>query len=436
MIRRIARIRFYGVIAVLLLAANALALTALRREREAKTYTVTAYFTKAIGLFPKSEVRVLGVAVGEVRSVTPDGPRVKVVMDIQNEQKIPADARASIIPISLISDRYIQFFPTYESGPALPDKAVLDTDRTSIPVELDDLLASLQKFVDALEIGTRENPGAIGAAIGNAAKSLEGTGNDASKTLDSLGEISGAVLDESAQLDSLLVHFNQLLLALNERRAELGRVNTGLARSMGALAESQSDLDGTLQNLALLTQQIGSILRTHRPNLETDLRILKDTTQTVLNHQGSLVRSNDWLHVLADGLEEGHNGGALHTVGGITHVDVKDAHGGPCPFPAPLCTLVGLSGASETETQPEAAAPPSDPAQVAPAPVPTPRVGPTLPPLPSPPLLPSPPPLPGAGAAGDDTPAPVVRRPSAFARFQGWVLGVSESVYRFFEGLG
>src|SRR5439155_3034131 len=70
--------------------------------------TVTAYFAKAIGLFKDSHVRVLGVDVGRVTSVKPEGVRVKVTMTIDATRKIPADARAVIVPISLIADRYIQ----------------------------------------------------------------------------------------------------------------------------------------------------------------------------------------------------------------------------------------------------------------------------------------------------------------------------------------
>jgi phospholipid/cholesterol/gamma-HCH transport system substrate-binding protein len=443
--RKPALIRLLGLVTALMLVASVFSLFGIRRKREADTYTVTAYFTKAIGLFPKSDVRVLGVTVGKVRQVFPDGPRVKVIMEIQNARKIPADATAAVIPISLISDRYIQFFPVYEGGPALRDGSVLGTDRTSIPVELDDLLASLKKFLDAVEIGTRENPGAIGSAIKNAAATLEGTGANADRALGGLGSISGAVNAEAVRLDSLLVHLNQLFQALSQRRNELARVNTGLARSISGIAEQQASLDGALTNLALITQQLGGIVRDHRPALQTDLRILRDTTTSVLKHQDSLIRSNDWLHVFADGVEQAHNGGVAHTSGGITHLDVRDAHGTAPDCPSQLDVLMILgqslcdrifapSAARAKEgsqhSAPTAGQPPSGEGPSPPR-LPTPLPSPPRLPLPTP--IPSPPLVPRAAAAGASLPSP--SGPSVLDRVEGWVLTAGEAVYGFFQRL-
>ncbi|MGH2811513.1 MAG: MlaD family protein, partial [Actinomycetota bacterium] len=99
--RKSALIRLLAWLSALVLVLDVYAVTSIRRQRAAETYTVTAFFTKTIGLFPESDVRVLGVRIGDVRSVEPVGDRVKVVMDLALSRKIPADATAEIIPISL-----------------------------------------------------------------------------------------------------------------------------------------------------------------------------------------------------------------------------------------------------------------------------------------------------------------------------------------------
>ena len=60
------------------------------------TYEITAYFPRAIGLFPHSTVRVLGVEVGHVTSVVPTGDRVRVRMNVEDGVKIPSDARPTM----------------------------------------------------------------------------------------------------------------------------------------------------------------------------------------------------------------------------------------------------------------------------------------------------------------------------------------------------
>ncbi|TMK81710.1 MAG: MCE family protein, partial [Actinobacteria bacterium] len=145
---------------------------AVKPSTDQGSIKVTAMFTKTIGLFPSSRVMVLGVAVGRVVSVTPVGNDVKVVMRIDKARRIPADARATIVPISLISDRYVQVFPPYSSGAALKTGDVIGTDRTFIPAELDDLLTQLKKLLDALEQGTQGGSPALGVLVSNLSQSL------------------------------------------------------------------------------------------------------------------------------------------------------------------------------------------------------------------------------------------------------------------------
>ena len=81
------------------------------------------------------------------------------------EYKVPADAFAQIVPISVISDRYVQLHPPYTGGPVLEDGAVLEIDRTQIPAELDDVFKQLKKLLDAIEPGEEGEPGALGDLI-------------------------------------------------------------------------------------------------------------------------------------------------------------------------------------------------------------------------------------------------------------------------------
>ena len=82
---------------------------------------VTAYFTETIGVYPGSTVRVLGVPVGTVDSVQPQGTEVKVTMTVNSGVPVPADAKAVVVAASVVSDRYVQLTPAYTAGPQLTD---------------------------------------------------------------------------------------------------------------------------------------------------------------------------------------------------------------------------------------------------------------------------------------------------------------------------
>ena len=51
---------------------------------------LTAEFTETVGLYPGSDVQVLGVSVGEVTSVEPDGPIVRVGMKLDSGVEVAA----------------------------------------------------------------------------------------------------------------------------------------------------------------------------------------------------------------------------------------------------------------------------------------------------------------------------------------------------------
>lgn len=67
---------------------------------------VTAYFTNAAALFEDNDVRVLGVPVGKIDRITPEGDRVRVDMTITDDDvRLPADVRAAVISPSLVTGR-------------------------------------------------------------------------------------------------------------------------------------------------------------------------------------------------------------------------------------------------------------------------------------------------------------------------------------------
>ena len=72
---------------------------------------VTAHFSRAVSIYKGSEVRVMGVHIGTVTAVVPEGDRVRVEMDYDAEYKLPADAKAAIVTPTLTADRFVQLAP-------------------------------------------------------------------------------------------------------------------------------------------------------------------------------------------------------------------------------------------------------------------------------------------------------------------------------------
>src|SRR3954470_1188262 len=105
--------------------------------RRGDVKTATAYFSRTVHLFPGSDVVVLGVKIGSVRKVEPEGSRVRGTFDYKASQKIPADVHAIIIEPTIVADRVLQLAPAYSGGPVLDSPGSIPESHTGIPVELD-----------------------------------------------------------------------------------------------------------------------------------------------------------------------------------------------------------------------------------------------------------------------------------------------------------
>ena len=86
-------IRALAVVAVL---AVLVAMVLVMLPGQEKKY-LTASFPRTVSLYEGSDVRILGVPVGQVETVTPTGTDVTVRMWYDAKYKVPADAKAVII---------------------------------------------------------------------------------------------------------------------------------------------------------------------------------------------------------------------------------------------------------------------------------------------------------------------------------------------------
>jgi virulence factor Mce-like protein len=271
------------------------------------TYLVNAYFPRAIGLFPRSTVRVLGVEVGRVRAVVPEGDRVRVALAINEGVQIPGDASAIIVPISLISDRYVQLTPVWRGGPTLGDGDEIPLERGMAPAELDDLLATLKNLLEALEPGTPDAPGALGQLIQNANQALDGRGEELGTTIEGLSVLLDNLGRNADNLDAIIVALDRIVGALGRRDAQIAATNRGLSSAFGAIAAESQALESGLANLANLVDELGRLVRTHRSNLERDLETLATATDIVARQRDGLLRNTLWLPVLAQGAAQAYD---------------------------------------------------------------------------------------------------------------------------------
>ena len=104
-----------GIAGAGILAVVALLALAISAGGKNKTYTVRAIFDDAGNLIPGEDVKISGVKVGTVGSVTPTLlAKAAVVLNITNPgfQDFRTDASCTIRPQALIGEKYVDCVPT------------------------------------------------------------------------------------------------------------------------------------------------------------------------------------------------------------------------------------------------------------------------------------------------------------------------------------
>ena len=150
--------------------------------------TLTVDFPRTNSLYKGSDVRVLGVPVGEVKELKAQGDHVEVTLTYETDVRLPTDVKAVIISPAIVGDRFVQLAPAYSGGAVLPDNAKLGIDRSEVPVELDEIFKSLDDLAIALGPKGANKDGSLSSLIEDSARQLDGQGQQLNETLHQLRE--------------------------------------------------------------------------------------------------------------------------------------------------------------------------------------------------------------------------------------------------------
>jgi len=290
-----------GVIALAVAASGALAACGTGGGKAPLHFS--AYFTRTISLYPQSDVRILGLHAGRVHHIEVVGTKVRVDFTVDAGNPVPADVHATIVPLSLIGERYLQLFPAWTGGPKLTDRSTIPLERTTVPVEPDEALASLKKLLENL------NPDGAHRLVSNLADDLQGQGQALNDTLHSLGGLTQTLADKSDALGKIIDNFDAFTATLVTREKVLGQVMDDFASLTSVLADERSHVEGLLKNLATVAADARDLVAEHRAGLDRDLTTLGHVAKAIDANLDSVQKVLDAPPILATGLQQAYNPG-------------------------------------------------------------------------------------------------------------------------------
>ena len=282
---RSARVLTLGAFVLVVVMAAAIAVIVWPQGPQTQ---VTAYFERATGVYPGTEVRVLGVKIGKVTKVTPQGNLVVVKMTFDAKRKIPASAQAVVIVPSLVADRYIQFTPVYRGGPALRDGATLPLTNTAVPVELDDANAAVNELTKALGPQGANSQGALSQLLKNSAQTLDGQGANFKQTLKDLSDVSRVLSDNSGNTTQTVQNLAKITQAMAASDRQIRSFSQNLASVSGTLNTEKTELRAAIKSLSLALQQVSAFVKQNKTEIAANVQGLAQVTGILVKEKTAL----------------------------------------------------------------------------------------------------------------------------------------------------
>lgn len=279
--KRIPKVRLIAIVLTAIVATTAAATGMSNQDAESGGGLFVAEFTDASPLITGNEVKVHGVKVGEVADIAVRDGKANVMLDLDPAAlPLHQDAKATIRPVSLLGERYVDLDRGAASAPELPAGGVIPEQRTGRNTDLDEVLntvddptgESMAALVTMLGDGMRGNGRNARDAIKALAPAMRDT-NDLMKVLREQNSLLNNVIgnvepvakalarDQGRTMDGLVDSAHQLL---GTTGAQQRAFESMLAQLPSTLTEARS----TLEQLTGTARSTTPALRGMRPTTD------------------------------------------------------------------------------------------------------------------------------------------------------------------------
>ena len=309
--------------------------------------TIIAYFPTATSIYPGDEVRVSGVEVGKIDSITPEGTQTKMTMTVDRHVRVPADAKAVIVAQNLVAARYVQLTPAYRNGggPTMRDGAVIPSDRTAAPVEWDEVKTQLMRLATELGPKAGMSDTSVSRFIDSAANALDGNGDKLRHTLAQLSGAARIFAEGSGNIVDIVKNLQIFVTALRDSKQQIVMFQNRLASLTSVVNDNRSDLDAALSDLSVALGEVQRFVAGSRDQTSEQIRGLASVTQNLVDNRLAL---ENVLHISPNAIANFEN--IYYPPAGAVTGAFSLAN-----FANPVYFFCGLIGAVENTTAPETA---------------------------------------------------------------------------------
>ena len=264
-------------------------------------FVVTADFESSGGVFTNQEVTYRGVLIGQVGelSLNDDGVDVELLIDKEWAGRIPASVTAEVQSKSAVGEQFVNLTPADSSADEmLADGDVITRDRTSLPVDFQELLASLDRVLRDVP------PGSVRNLTHNLADGLGGRSEDLASILESLGTLSRAFAEVAPEQQRLLTNATETGRAFLATKDEFAAAIQASDEVFAGLGDEPEELSALFKANDRFAREGSALLRRQGDNLAGGIDALADFVDYQYTHLADVDQSLEhipqFLHAIED----------------------------------------------------------------------------------------------------------------------------------------
>ncbi|NMN99182.1 MlaD family protein [Antrihabitans stalactiti] len=219
---------FVALIAVLL----TFIIQAIKRPVPGDTRSYTAVFTDANGLKTGDDVRMYGVQVGKVQSISLDDNHARVGLTVQDGRSMFDTSRLAIRYQNLTGQRYVDIQQPPHPGTELVPGTTIGTDATIPSFDITGLFNGLEPVLADF------SPSALNQFAESLLAVIEGNGTGIGPALDAIETLSSYVSDRQTVISALVANLKQISDQIGGRSPQLITLINGITQVFVTLQEN------------------------------------------------------------------------------------------------------------------------------------------------------------------------------------------------------
>ncbi len=206
-----------------------------------------------------ADVKLRGIIVGEVRSVSTDGDEATVNLSLKPDQvkEISRAVSARILPKTLFGEKYVALVPPpgNENTGHIKAGDVIARDKTAVGIEIEKVLN------DALPLLQAVDPADLNATLNTLATALEGRGTEIAETLTQLDGYLKKLNPSVPKLMAALTKLTQVSQLYGDVTPDLVRALRNLTITGNTVVEKEQQLQKFFTDVQTLSGTANGFLR-------------------------------------------------------------------------------------------------------------------------------------------------------------------------------